>query len=171
MIGGGDLTKTEEGTEALTIHGRTRDMFYTGEADWDFIRMVKEQINIPVIGNGDIFEPEDALKMIKETNCDAVMIGRGARGNPWIFKRTAHLLSTGELLPPPADREKVEMSLKHLDVLFKVKPERIAIREMRKHIARYIKGIKGSAEMRDRINRLEDRTELEDALKRYMKTI
>lgn len=159
------------GAAAVTIHGRTREQYYSGLADWDIIRQVKEAVSIPVVGNGDIFEPEDALKMMKETNCDAVMIGRGARGNPWIFKRTAHLLSTGELLPPPTDREKIAMSLKHLDVLFEVKPERVAIREMRKHIAWYIKGIKGSAEMRDRINRLEDRAELEDALFKYSKQL
>ncbi len=155
------------GASAITIHGRTREEYYSGLADWEMIKNVKDSVSIPVVGNGDIFEPEDALKMIEKTNCDAVMIGRGSRGNPWIFKRTAHLLKTGELLPPPTDTEKIDMSLKHLDLLFKVKPERMAIREMRKHIAWYIKGIKGSAEMRDKINRVNERNELEYTLLKY----
>lgn len=155
------------GAAAITIHGRTREEYYSGLADWEMIKNVKDSVSIPVVGNGDIFEPEDALKMIEKTNCDAVMIGRGARGNPWIFKRTAHLLKTGELLPAPTDKEKIDMSLKHLDLLFKVKPERMAIREMRKHIAWYIKGIKGSAEMRDKINRVDQRCELEETLLKY----
>lgn len=155
------------GASAITVHGRTREQFYSGVADWDMIRQVKESVSIPVIGNGDIFEPEDSKRMMDETGCDAVMIGRGARGNPWIFKRTEHLLKTGELLPPPTDKEKIEASLKHLDLLFELKPERIAIREMRKHIAWYIKGIRGSAEMRDKINRIEDRNDLEETLLTY----
>ena len=155
------------GASAITIHGRTREEYYSGLADWEMIKNVKKSVNIPVVGNGDIFEPEDALKMIEKTNCDAVMIGRGARGNPWIFKRTAHLLETGELLPPPTDIDKIDMSLRHLDLLFKLKPERMAIREMRKHIAWYIKGIKGSAEMRDKINRVDLRSELEETLFKY----
>lgn len=159
------------GASAITIHGRTREEYYSGVADWDMIKQVKEAVSIPVVGNGDIFKPEDALDMINQTNCDAVMIGRGARGNPWIFKRTAHLLETGELLPPPTDEEKIDMSLKHLEILFRVKPERIAIREMRKHIAWYIKGIKGSAEMRDTINRLDHKSELEETLLKYKEKI
>lgn len=155
------------GAAAITIHGRTREEYYSGLADWEMIKSVKDSVSIPVVGNGDIFEPEDALKMIEKTNCDAVMIGRGARGNPWIFKRTAHLLKTGELLPTPTDKEKIDMSLRHLELLFKVKPERMAIREMRKHIAWYIKGIKGSAEMRDKINRVDQRCELEETLLKY----
>ncbi len=159
------------GASAITVHGRTREEYYSGIADWDIIKSVKESVGIPVVGNGDIFEPEDALKMIEHTGCDAVMIGRGARGNPWIFKRTAHLLETGELLPAPTDVEKIEMSLRHLDLLFEVKPERMAIREMRKHIAWYIKGIRGSAEMRDMVNRIETRSELEQTLREYIEEL
>lgn len=159
------------GASAITVHGRTREQYYSGVADWEMIKQVKASVSIPVVGNGDIFEPEDALKMIEQTKCDAVMIGRGARGNPWIFKRTAHLLKTGELLAGPTDKEKIDMSLRHLDLLFETKPERMAIREMRKHIAWYIKGIRGSAEMRDRINRIEDRSELEETLNDYMESL
>ncbi len=159
------------GASAITVHGRTREQYYSGLADWEMIKQVKEGVKIPVIGNGDIFEPEDAKKMIEMTGCDGVMIGRGARGNPWIFKRTAHLLETGELLAQPTDVEKVAMSLKHLDLLFETKPERIAIREMRKHIAWYIKGMRNSAEMRDKINKIDDRAELEETLSIYMESL
>lgn len=159
------------GASAITVHGRTREEYYAGIADWDTIKSVKESVSIPVVGNGDIFKPEDARAMMKHTGCDAVMIGRGARGNPWIFKRTAHLLSTGDLMPEPTDVEKIQMSLKHLELLFKVKPDRMAIREMRKHIAWYIKGIKGSAEMRDKINRIEGRSELEETLLTYIEQL
>lgn len=159
------------GASAITVHGRTREQQYSGVADWEMIKRVKESVKIPVVGNGDIFEPQDALEMIKQTNCDAVMIGRGSRGNPWIFKRTAHLLNTGILLPSPTDKEKVEMSLKHLKLIFKFKPERMAIREMRKHIAWYIKGMRGSAEMRNSINKIDNRDELEYILKKYIEEL
>ncbi|KNF07827.1 putative tRNA-dihydrouridine synthase 1 [Gottschalkia purinilytica] len=157
----------DAGASAITVHGRTREQFYSGKADWDMIRRVKENISIPVIGNGDVFVPEDGKKLIEETGCDAIMIGRGARGNPWIFKRTLHLLKTGELLPEPSDEEKIDVCIKHLNLLCTIKNEKIAVKEMRKHIAWYIKGMKNSAEMRNKINTISDKDELEEILYRY----
>ena len=143
----------ENGAAAITIHGRTREQFYSGKADWDIIKELKENIkSIPVIGNGDIFTPEDAKNMLEYTNCDAVMIGRACQGNPFIFERTVHYLNTNELLPLPTWEDKLNMAQKHLTMLIDYKGENIGVREMRKHFGWYIKGLPSCAEMRVRIN-------------------
>ncbi|HHW69934.1 MAG TPA: tRNA dihydrouridine synthase DusB [Clostridiales bacterium] len=150
----------EAGASAVTVHGRTREDFYSGRADWDVIKEVKKCVDIPVIGNGDIFTPEDAKQMLDYTGCDAVMIGRGAQGNPWIFKRTLHYLETGELLSPPTWEERIEMAIRHLEMALKIKDERIVIPEMRKHIGWYLKGIKGAANIRAMVNRMDTADEV-----------
>lgn len=161
----------ENGASAITVHGRTREQFYTGKADWNIIKQVKENTSIPIIGNGDICEPEDAVNMIEETGCDAVMIGRGSRGNPWLFKRVIALLEKGEHIPPPTAVERIDMCIKHLEEVCKLKGERIGVREMRKHIAWYTKGIKGSAELRNRANLISDKDHMEKILLEYKERI
>lgn len=143
------------GVSAVAVHGRTREQFYSGKADWDIIRQVKEAVKIPVIGNGDIFKPEDARAMMEETGCDGLMIARGAKGNPWIFKRTLHYLETGELLPPPSHREIKEMIIRHGKLQREIKGEVIGMREMRKHMAWYTGGLPHSAALRNEINQVE----------------
>jgi nifR3 family TIM-barrel protein len=151
----------KNGAAAVTVHGRTREQYYSGKADWDIIKDVKKALNnIPLIGNGDIVKPEDAKAMIEHTGCDAVMIGRAAQGNPFIFKRTAHYLETGELLPEPTWEEKLDTAKKHLDMLAEYKGEYIGVREMRKHISWYIKGIPHCAEMRVKIMAIENRGDM-----------
>ncbi|MGN1317808.1 MAG: tRNA dihydrouridine synthase DusB [Lachnospirales bacterium] len=143
----------ENGASAITVHGRTREQYYSGKADWDIIKAVKESVKtIPVIGNGDIFSPEDAKAMLDYTNCDAIMIGRGCQGNPFIFKRTIHYLKTGELLGEPSFEEKLSLAHRHLDMIVDFKGEHIGVQEMRKHLGWYIKGMPHSAEMRVKIN-------------------
>ena len=142
----------ECGISAIAIHGRTREQYYSGKADWDIIREVKENVSIPVIGNGDVFEVEDAINMLNKTNCDAIMIGRGAQGNPWIFKRINHYMQTGEILPEPTLEEKIDTAKKHLKLAVEEHGEYVAVREMRKHIAWYLKVLRNSARVRDEIN-------------------
>lgn len=157
----------ENGASAITVHGRTREQFYSGSANWDIIRKVKENTSIPIIGNGDIYSPEDGLRMLKETGCDAIMIGRGSRGNPWLFKRTVALLENGIYLPPPSASERINMCLEHLRSLCDLKGDRIGVKEMRKHITWYIKGIRDSAEMRNKINTIADKEQMEKELLIY----
>ena len=158
----------ESGVSAIAIHGRTREQYYSGKADWDIIREVKENVSIPVIGNGDVFEVEDAINMLNKTNCDAIMIGRGAQGNPWIFKRINHYMQTGEILPEPTLEEKIDTAMKHLKLAVEEHGEYVAVREMRKHIAWYLKGLRNSARVRDEINKIEGYEEVVNKLKSYM---
>lgn len=161
----------ESGAKAVTIHGRTREQYYAGKADWDIIKALKEEIKtIPVIGNGDIFTPEDAKKMLEYTGCDAVMIGRGSQGNPFIFKRTVEYLENGVLLPEPTWEDRLDIAEKHMDMLADYKGEVISIREMRKHLGWYIKGLPHSAEMRVKINATSGRENMRDVLN-YMREL
>ena len=133
------------GASAITVHGRTRAQGYSGKADWNIIKEVKANVNIPVIGNGDIKSPIDAKRMLDETKCDAIMIARGALGNPWIIKNTVHYLETGKLLPEPTKQDKIDMIKKHLNYLLEIKPEKVALLEMRTEASYYLKGLKGAA--------------------------
>ena len=152
---------------AITIHGRTREQYYSGQADWDIIGEVKSQISIPVIGNGDVTSVEDAIKIKDHTGCDAIMIGRGAQGNPWIFKRIDHYMKTGQLLDPPSKDEKIDVAIKHMGLAIKEHGEYVAVREMRKHIGWYLKGMKNSARFRDQINHMETAKEVIETLNQY----
>lgn len=156
------------GVAAVAVHGRTREQYYSGTADWDIIRQVKEAVSIPVIGNGDIFTPEDGKRMLEETGCDGLMVARGAKGNPWIFKRLTHYLDTGELLPPPTKEEKKEMILRHARMQVELKGEYQGIREMRKHVAWYTAGCPGSSALRNDVNLVETLAELEELIEERM---
>lgn len=149
------------GAAAVAVHGRTREQYYTGTADWDIIRQVKEAVSIPVWGNGDVFTPEDAKRMKEETGCDGIMVARGAKGNPWLFKRILHYLETGELLPPPTAEEVKRMIVRHGTLQTEFRGEEIAMREMRKHVAWYTAGFPHSSALRNDINQVETLEELE----------
>ena len=155
------------GVAAVTIHGRTRGQFYSGKADWNIISLVKESVGIPVIGNGDISKPEDAVAMIHETGCDGVMIGRAAMGNPWLFRRTIDLIENGQTLPGPNRLDKIEMAVRHLLMAVVFKGEARAVREMRKHIAWYLKGLDNSSRIREAINHESSVEGLLNILKDY----
>ena len=142
------------GVAAVAVHGRTREQYYGGKADWDIIKAVKEAVKIPVIGNGDIFSPQDAKAMKEYTGCDGLMVGRAARGNPWIFKEINEYLKTGIVPEKPSAEEVKNMILKHASMLIEYKGEYTAVREMRKHIAWYTQGLPHSAELRRRCNEI-----------------
>lgn len=156
----------DAGAAAIAVHGRTRQQYYSGTADWDTIRRVKEAVTIPVIGNGDVDSPEKAEALIKETGCDGVMIGRAVRGNPWLFRELNHYFETGEKLPRPSAEEVREMILRHARMQIDLKGEFTGIREMRKHVAWYTAGMRHSAALRRETNLVSSYEELEKLLGR-----
>lgn len=155
------------GAAAVTVHGRTREQFYAGQADWSVIRAVKDEVEVPVIGNGDIFAPEDAVRMVEETRCDGVMIGRGAQGNPWLFREVAHFLRTGKRLPPPSVQQRFAVMRRHFQAEVEFAGEDRGVREMRKHMGWYFKGLPEAARMRGRVNQLSEAEALLQLLDEY----
>ena len=154
----------EAGASAVAVHGRTREQYYSGKADWDIIRQVKEAVSIPVIGNGDVTSPQKAEELVRQTGCDGIMIARGAEGNPWIFSEMISYEETG-VVPPLPDKDAVrEMMLRHARLQLQYKGEYCGIREMRKHVAWYTKGLKGAARLREKVNEVESLEELENLL-------
>lgn len=172
FINGIEIAKIAEGAgiSAVTIHGRTRDMFYSGQADWDYIRRIKESVSIPVIGNGDVFEPEDALRLIKETNCDGISIGRGTLGNPWIFRRVLNVMAGKEDVPP-TNEEIIQMAIRHLNMACEFKGEKVGVREMRKQLAWYLKGMRNSNEVKNKLNAIEDKDLVIELLLDYLNNL
>ena len=151
----------ESGAVAIAVHGRTREQYYSGKADWDIIRRVKEAVDIPVIGNGDILDARDVIAMKEQTGCDGFMIGRGAQGNPWIFHQILHYFETGELIGKPPIEEMIETMLRHARLQIEYKGEYSGVREMRKHAAWYTAGYKNSSKLRGRINEVDSYEKLE----------
>ncbi len=156
------------GGAAIAVHGRTREQYYSGQADWDIIRQVKEAVSIPVIGNGDVCCPQDVLRMEEETGCDAVMIGRGVRGNPWLFEQIRFFRQTGQPPSKPKAREVAEMVLRHAALQIQWKGEFVGIREMRKHVAWYTAGYPHSSRLRGRVNEIEDLDSLRRLMEEFM---
>ena len=154
----------EAGAAAIAVHGRTREQYYSGNADWEIIRKVKEAVKIPVIGNGDVTSGQKALDMFEQTGCDGVMIGRGCQGNPWIFRELLAYEETGSIPERPGTDQIRETMLRHARLQIEFKGDYIGIREMRKHVAWYTKGMQGSAKLRDEINQVESYEELENLL-------
>jgi nifR3 family TIM-barrel protein len=161
----------ENGASAITVHARTREQFYSGSADWEIIKDVKEAVAIPVIGSGDVFEPETARQMLELTHCDGVMLARGTRGNPWIFEQIKAYLERGIVLPRPDFVEVRDMILRHAAMSVEYKGEFTGIREMRKHVAWYTTGYPDSARLRNRVNEIENMEDLRILLKEYQNLI
>lgn len=157
----------QAGVSAIAVHGRTRQQYYQGKADWDIIRQVKEAVNVPVIGNGDVCCGRDVLEIKKQTGCDSVMIGRAAKGNPWVFREIKHYLRTGEELERPSCAEIKEMILRHAEMMVSMKGEYTGIHEMRKHVAWYTQGLKDSAKLRAKINTVESYEELVSLIEKF----
>ncbi len=158
----------ENGASAVAVHGRTREQYYSGKADWSIIKQVKQALSIPVIGNGDIIGPKEAKRMFDETGCDAIMIGRGAQGNPWIFSKINKYLEEGIIIPDPSPEEKIETIIRHMHMLVDLKGERTGILEMRSHIAWYIKGFRDAAYTKQKIFKLTDKDEIIILLKEFL---
>lgn len=154
----------DSGAAAVSVHGRTRAQFYHGQADWEIIAKVREAVDIPVIGNGDIFSARDAISMLRRTGCHAVMVARGAQGNPWIFRQITKLRDTGKDEDPPTAKERADMALHHARMTAARRGEAVAVREMRKHVAWYIKGVRGAARVRSLVNCACTLAELESIL-------
>ncbi len=150
----------ECGAAAVAVHGRTREQYYSGKADWDIIAQVKQRVKIPVIGNGDIVDGRSAKAMLEQTGCDGLMIGRGAQGNPWIFREMLHYLNTGELMAPASNEEKAAVIKRHIELMMQYKGDYIGVREMRKHLAWYSIGMPNSAQFRNAVNLMETKEEL-----------
>lgn len=161
----------EEGASAVTVHGRTREQYYSGKSDIDIIKEVKKVLSIPVIGNGDVKEPLDAMRMFEITGCDAIMIGRGAQGNPWIFKNIINYLKNGVNIDKPGKEELLAVILRHYDLMEQFKGERKALLEMRKHIGWYLHGLYESAKIRAQIFQMQSKEEVFIALKKYLRQI
>lgn len=159
------------GADLLSIHGRTRDQFYAGKADWDIIRDVKRAVNIPVFGNGDIFTLNDAIKMKDHTNVDGLMVARGVQGNPWLINEINTYFESGRRLEPPSPKDKIEIALKQLDLMISYKGQRRGIMEMRKHAAWYLKGIKGSSKVKDQLNRVDSKEAIELLLQQFVEKL
>ena len=155
----------QAGAKLITIHGRTRDEFFSGEVDLEAIRKVKEAVSIPVIGNGNIIDEESAKRMFEQTGVDGIMIGRASIGNPWIFKRILHYLQTGEKLKEITNKEKLETILKHIELEVQIKGEKVGIPELRKHLACYVKSLPNASKIRQNINQINTKNELVQALK------
>lgn len=158
----------ESGAAAITLHGRTREQFYSGKADWDIIRQVVDRVDIPVFGNGDIFSGEDALRMMKETGCQGVAVGRGAKGNPWIFREIKAVMEGTEIPTGPTITERREMIKRHAELMVQYKPEFMVVREMRKHVSWYTFGLHNCAALRDEVNHTESLSELFSLLDKRM---
>ena len=153
------------GAAAVTVHGRTREQYYSGQADWSAIRRVKEAVKIPVFGNGDVASAQDAVRMIEETGVDGIAIGRGAKGNPWLFGEIRSYLQEGTIPPRPTAHEVGQMILEHLALELSYKPEHVAVREMRKHVAWYTTGLPGSSALRRQVNEIETAAALEEMIR------
>lgn len=161
----------EAGAAAIAVHGRTRQQFYNGQADWDIIAEVVNAVEIPVVANGDIFSAKDAEAIFNKTGCDGIMIGRAAQGYPWIFKEIIEYLNTGKIIAPPSNIEKIEMALRHLKLAVDYYGERHGVPIMRKHISWYLKGIPNSGEMKNKVNQLKSVDEINRILKRYQESL